>query len=189
VPPSLAHPHLGSGDREGAGGEDPDRAPHATHRLSRRDRQLRAAGCEARSRRDQRVRWILGKQIDLLSEDSINPATAATKAQRMLEQDARWCCSARSPRPPRSLSCRSPSATRRFLLDRRALGRAARQELQQILLPLRHPEHRDGERGRHCAVAEGMVKGKKFFTLTADYIFAMTCSRPPRPSSARMMPI
>ena len=30
---------------------------------------------------------ILGKQIDLLSEDSINPATAATKAQRMLEQD------------------------------------------------------------------------------------------------------
>ncbi|WP_300259279.1 ABC transporter substrate-binding protein, partial [Bradyrhizobium sp.] len=30
---------------------------------------------------------ILGKQIDLLSEDSINPATAATKAQRMIEQD------------------------------------------------------------------------------------------------------
>jgi len=30
---------------------------------------------------------VMGKQIDLLSEDSINPATAATKAQRMLEQD------------------------------------------------------------------------------------------------------
>ena len=30
---------------------------------------------------------IMGKQIDLMSEDSVNPATAATKAQRMFEQD------------------------------------------------------------------------------------------------------
>ena len=30
---------------------------------------------------------ILGKPIDLISEDSVNPATAATKAQRMIEQD------------------------------------------------------------------------------------------------------
>src|SRR5260370_9569092 len=30
---------------------------------------------------------IMGKQIDLMSEDSVNPATAATKAQRMVEQD------------------------------------------------------------------------------------------------------
>src|SRR5260370_3309492 len=30
---------------------------------------------------------VLGRQIDIASEDSVNPATAATKAQRMLEQD------------------------------------------------------------------------------------------------------
>src|SRR5512146_2870170 len=30
---------------------------------------------------------IMGRQIDLMSEDSVNPATAATKAQRMLERD------------------------------------------------------------------------------------------------------
>ena len=29
----------------------------------------------------------MGRQIDLMSEDSVNPATAATKAQRMIEQD------------------------------------------------------------------------------------------------------
>jgi ABC-type branched-chain amino acid transport systems, periplasmic component len=29
----------------------------------------------------------MGKQIDLMSEDSVNPATASTKAQRMIEQD------------------------------------------------------------------------------------------------------
>src|SRR5580700_533352 len=30
---------------------------------------------------------VMGRPLDILSEDSVNPATAATKAQRMLEQD------------------------------------------------------------------------------------------------------
>src|SRR3979411_3464365 len=30
---------------------------------------------------------IMGRQLDVMSEDSVNPATAATKAQRMLDQD------------------------------------------------------------------------------------------------------
>ena len=31
---------------------------------------------------------VIGRQLDILSEDSVNPATAATKAQRMLDQDS-----------------------------------------------------------------------------------------------------
>src|SRR5258708_31379957 len=31
---------------------------------------------------------IMGRELNVMSEDSVNPATAATKAQRMLEQDA-----------------------------------------------------------------------------------------------------
>src|ERR1700709_850081 len=30
---------------------------------------------------------VMGRQIEITSEDSVNPATAATKAQRMLDQD------------------------------------------------------------------------------------------------------
>ena len=30
---------------------------------------------------------VLGRQIEITSEDSVNPATGATKAQRMLERD------------------------------------------------------------------------------------------------------
>src|ERR1017187_7004754 len=30
---------------------------------------------------------VMGRQINIVSEDSVNPATAATKAQRMLDQD------------------------------------------------------------------------------------------------------
>ncbi|HLZ04214.1 MAG TPA: ABC transporter substrate-binding protein [Bradyrhizobium sp.] len=44
---------------------------------------------------------MMGRQIDLLSEDSVNPATAATKAQRMLDQDGVAFLMARSIRPRR----------------------------------------------------------------------------------------
>jgi branched-chain amino acid transport system substrate-binding protein len=30
---------------------------------------------------------VMGRELDILSEDSVNPATASTKAQRMLDQD------------------------------------------------------------------------------------------------------
>src|SRR5262249_10767517 len=30
---------------------------------------------------------VMGRSLDIMSEDSVNPATAATKAQRMLDQD------------------------------------------------------------------------------------------------------
>src|SRR5712671_5211448 len=30
---------------------------------------------------------IMGRQLEVMSEDSVNPATAATKSHRMLEQD------------------------------------------------------------------------------------------------------
>ena len=30
---------------------------------------------------------VMGRQLDVMSEDSVNPATASTKAQRMLERD------------------------------------------------------------------------------------------------------
>src|SRR6516164_1466296 len=30
---------------------------------------------------------VMGRQLDIVSEDSVNPSTAATKAQRMLDQD------------------------------------------------------------------------------------------------------
>ena len=50
--------------------------------------------------------------------------------------------------------------------DRRALRRAARQELQQIHLPRRHPLHGDGQRGRQGAGARQHDEGQE--VLHAD---------------------
>ena len=60
-----------------------------------------------------RAGGVMGRQIDITSEDSVNPATAATKAQRMLDQDGATVLMGEiNSRPPRSPSCRSPNATR-----------------------------------------------------------------------------
>ena len=34
---------------------------------------------------------VLGRQIELIAEDSVNPATAVTKAQKLLERDRVIC--------------------------------------------------------------------------------------------------
>ena len=63
--------------------------------------------------------------------------------------------------------------------DRRALRRAARQELQQLHLPRRHPHHRDGQRGRQGAGARQHDEGQE--VLHADRRLHLR----PRPARAR----
>ena len=105
---------------------------------------------------------ITGKQIDLISEDSVNPATASTKAQRMIEQDGAVVLlgeiSSASSLTIMQVAERNKKV---FFSDRRPLRCAARQELQQILLPLRHPEHGDGQCGRHRAQSKGHGERQK----------------------------
>jgi branched-chain amino acid transport system substrate-binding protein len=115
---------------------------------------------------------VLGRQLEVTSEDSINPATASTKAQRMLEQDGAAVLMG---------EINSASALNISQV-------AARNKRLYMCLGARS----DALRGKNCnrytfyndipntvmvnAVGKALlrdnrVKGKKFFTLTADYIF------------------
>ncbi len=115
---------------------------------------------------------VLGRQLDVTSEDSINPATAASKAQRMLEQDGAVVLMG---------EINSASALNISQV-------AARNKRLYMCLGARS----DALRGKNCnrysfyndipntvmvnavgkaLLRDNMVKGKKFFSLTADYIF------------------
>lgn len=115
---------------------------------------------------------VLGRQLEILSEDSIKPDTAATKAQRMLERDnvalllgeissasalAISQVAARNKRlfvatGPRSDTLRGASCNRyMFCTD----------------IPNTVMVNAVGS----ALMRDGMVKDKKFFTLTADYVF------------------
>jgi branched-chain amino acid transport system substrate-binding protein len=115
---------------------------------------------------------VMGKPIDLISEDSVNPATAATKAQRMIEQDGAALLLGEISSASSLTIMQVAERNKKVFFSTGARS--------------------DALRGRNCnrysfhcdipntvmvnAVGtalnqKGMVKGKKFFTLTADYIF------------------
>lgn len=115
---------------------------------------------------------VMGRKLDVKSEDSINPNTAATKAQRMLERDEKAFLMG-------EISSASALAISQV---------AARNKKMFMALGPRS----DTLRGKNCnrymfctdipntvmvnavgnaLLRDGMVKGKKFHTLTADYVF------------------
>ncbi len=115
---------------------------------------------------------ILGRKLDVRSEDSINPDNAATKAQRMLERDgAAFLMGEINSASALAISQVAARNKRLFM----ALGPRS-----------------DSLRGKSCnrymfctdipntvmvnavgtaLLRDNMVKGKKFHTLTADYVF------------------
>jgi branched-chain amino acid transport system substrate-binding protein len=115
---------------------------------------------------------VLGRQIEVASEDSINPDAATTKAQRMLERDGAALLIG-------EISSASALAIAQVAMRNKRLFMAT-------------GPRSDTLRGKSCnrymfctdipntvmvnavgsaLLRDGLVKGKKFHTLTADYVF------------------
>jgi len=115
---------------------------------------------------------VLGRKLDVMSEDSVNPATASTKAQRMLEREGV-----------------------EFLMGE--INSASAQTIMQVAarnkkLFLQIGARSDVLRGKNCnrytfhvdipvtvmvnaagqaLLRDGHIKGKRIFALTSDYLF------------------
>jgi len=115
---------------------------------------------------------VMGRQIEIISEDSVNPATGATKAQRMWEQD--------------NVAVLMGEINSAVALSIMQVAERNKRLFMQI------GARSDALRGKNCnkytfhvdipntvmvnavgkaLLRDNMVNGKKFFTLTADYIF------------------
>ncbi|HZB93913.1 MAG TPA: ABC transporter substrate-binding protein [Stellaceae bacterium] len=115
---------------------------------------------------------VMGRRIQVMSEDSVNPAIASNKAQRMIEQDGAAVLLG---------EINSASALA-------IMGVAERNKKVFLNTGARS----DALRGKNCnrysfhcdipntvmvnavgtaLLGQNMVKGKKFFTLTSDYVF------------------
>jgi branched-chain amino acid transport system substrate-binding protein len=115
---------------------------------------------------------VMGRKIELIAEDSVNPQTASTKAQRLIERDkvaaivgeissASGLAIAQVAQRNRTLffntGCNSDElrgkACNRYMFHTEAANTMYVYAAGQALL------------------REGMVKGKKWYSLTADYAF------------------
>jgi branched-chain amino acid transport system substrate-binding protein len=115
---------------------------------------------------------IMGRQIDLMSEDSVNPATAATKAQRMLERDGATVLMGEINSASAKTIMQVAARNKRLFMSIGARsdvlrGKDCNRYTFHVDIPVTVMVNTVGM----ALMRDGMVKGKKFFSLTSDYLF------------------
>lgn len=121
---------------------------------------------------------VMGRQLEVMSEDSVNPQVAASKAQRMIERDGVAVLmgeissasaltisqvAARNKRLFMSIGARSDSLR----------GKDCNRYTFHVDIPVTVMVRAVGQ----ALVRDKMVQGKKIFALTADYLFGHDLSR------------
>ena len=115
---------------------------------------------------------VMGRQLEVLSEDSVNPSVASSKAQRMIERDNVVALmgeissasaltisqvAARNKKLFMSIGARSDELR----------GKNCNKYTFYVDIPNTVMVNAVGQ----AMLRDNMVKGKKFFSLTADYLF------------------
>jgi branched-chain amino acid transport system substrate-binding protein len=115
---------------------------------------------------------VMGRQLEVLSEDSINPSVASSKAQRMIERDGVAVLmgeissasaltisqvAARNKKIFMSIGARSDSLR----------GKDCNRYTFHVDIPVTVMVNAVGQ----ALVRDNLVRGKRIFSLTADYLF------------------
>ena len=115
---------------------------------------------------------VMGRQLDILSEDSVNPATASTKAQRMLDQDGVAFLMGEINSASALTIMQVAERNKRLFMQIGARSDALRgKNCNKYTFHVDIPNTVMVNAVGKALVREKMVKDKKFLTLTADYIF------------------
>ncbi|MFY7963066.1 MAG: ABC transporter substrate-binding protein [Elsteraceae bacterium] len=115
---------------------------------------------------------IMGRKIELLKEDSVNPQTASTKAERMIERDKVVCIIGEIS----SASCLTISqvAQRKRTLFVNTGGNSDALRGSDCKRFMFHVESQNSMYVKSVGrsfLKDGLVQGKSWFSLTADYAF------------------
>jgi len=115
---------------------------------------------------------VMGRQLDVMSEDSVNPATAATKAQRMLDQDKVEFLMGEINSASAKTIMQVAARNRRLFLQIGARsdvlrGADCNRYTFHVDIPVTVMVNAEGQ----ALLRDGMVRGKRIFALTSDYLF------------------
>src|SRR5882757_6467683 len=115
---------------------------------------------------------VMGRQIEIMSEDSVNPATAATKAQRLLEQDGATVLVGEVNSASALTIMQVVARNKKLFIQTGARSDALRgKNCNKYTFHMDIPNTVMVNAVGKALLRDNMVKDKKFFTLTADYIF------------------
>ncbi len=115
---------------------------------------------------------VMGRQLDVMSEDSVNPATAATKAQRMLERDGAELLMGEINSGSALTIMQVAARNKRLFMQIGARSDALRGKncnryTFHVDIPVTVMVNAEGQ----ALLRDGMIKGKRAFSLTSDYLF------------------
>lgn len=115
---------------------------------------------------------VMGRQLELISEDSVNPATASTKAQRMLERDGAVVLLGEISSASALTISQVADRNKRLFMSIGARsdtlrGKSCNKYTFHCDIPNTVMVNAVGK----ALIRDNMVSGKKFYTLTADYVF------------------
>src|SRR5262245_60049620 len=121
---------------------------------------------------------VLGRQLDVMSEDSVNPATASTKAQRMLERDGVALLMGEINSASAKTIMQVAAREKRLFLQVGARsdvlrGADCNRYTFHVDIPVTVMVNAAGQ----ALLRDGLVKDKRYFSLTADYIFGHDLSK------------
>src|SRR5216683_1512810 len=115
---------------------------------------------------------VMGRPLEIMSEDSVNPATAATKAQRMLEQDGATVLMGEINSASALTIMQVAARNKRLYMQIGARSDALRgKNCNRYTFHVDIPNTVMVNAVGKALLRDNLVKDKKFFTLTADYVF------------------
>jgi branched-chain amino acid transport system substrate-binding protein len=115
---------------------------------------------------------IMGRPIQVISEDSVNPAIASNKAQRMIEQDGAAILLGEISSASALTIMEVAQRNKKAFFSTGARSDALRgKNCNRYSFHCDIPNTVMVNAVGTALLGQNMVKGKKFFTLTADYIF------------------
>ena len=115
---------------------------------------------------------VMGRQLDVMSEDSVNPATASIKAQRMLERDGVEFLMGEINSASAQTIMQVAARNKRLFLQIGARsdvlrGKNCNRYTFHVDIPVTVMVNAAGQ----ALLRDGHIKGKRIFCLTSDYLF------------------
>jgi len=115
---------------------------------------------------------VNGRQLELLYEDSVNPATAATKAQRMFERDKVDVLMGEISSASAKTIMQVAERNKRLFMSTGPRSDALRGEFCNrytfhVDIPVTVMVNAEGQ----GLLREGLIKGQRIYALTSDYLF------------------
>jgi branched-chain amino acid transport system substrate-binding protein len=121
---------------------------------------------------------VMGRKLAITSEDSVNPATAATKAQRMLDQDGVAFLMGEINSASALTIMQVAERNKRLFMQIGARSDALRgKNCNRFTFHVDIPSTVMVNAVGKALVRTNMMKDKKFYTLTADYLFGHDLAR------------